>query len=97
MIDKVYALKSYRLLKDARAIFGSGLIKNAWKLGLFSTHNKDYWLKVAKTPYQSDCDGSIDIGGISIVLQFNNGKIVEFSSSEWGSISKFKREMIELD
>jgi len=100
MKDKVYALKSYSLLKHARKIFGTGIIKGAWKLGYYSLHDKDYYISSAKAPYPKDAigDGIINIGGsANILLLFSSGKYVEFGTSEWAHISKFKYEMVEIE
>jgi len=98
--EKVYALKSYTLLKQARQIFGTSMVKDAWKLSMYTLTDKDYWLKQAKKPYPGGYgleEGVIDVGGIDIVLLFSNGKYVQFGSSEWGSICAFSKEMVEIE
>jgi len=97
--EKVYAIKSYPLLKAARKIFGSSKIKGAWKLSTYSLNAKDYFYDKAKTPFSSDyfSDGDINIGCVDILLLFDNGKYVQIGASEWGSISAFKDEMVEIE
>jgi len=99
--EKIYALKSHALLKQARAIFGKNQIKDAWKLSTYSLNDKDYWLKHAKEPYVSSYTTDpkkdiIDLANSKIVLLFSNGKYIQFVASEWGSITNFTDEMVEI-
>jgi len=105
--EKIYALKSHALLKQARAIFGRNQIKDAWKLSTYSLNDKDYWLKHAKEPYVSSysvvssksvkSQDVIDLANSDIVLLFSNGKYVEFGASEWGNVRNFTDEMVEIE
>jgi len=98
--ERVYALKNYALLRQARNIFGTSRVKDAWKLSMYSQSDKDYWLRHAKeSPYLSEDNDidTIDIDGIDVVLLFDNGKYVQFGSSEWGVIKTLKKELIILE
>ena len=87
-MDKIAIKYDKQLTKSAKAIFGN-IIKKAYYT---TSHYRDDSKAVIRERIKLDkndsegSDGFIDIGSKIIWIQFITGKMVELSSSEWGSI-----------
>ena len=78
----VYHLKSESLLRVANNIFGD-IIKDAY-IEHFDT---DDLLKLGEDYAEISDETELNFDSDTIVLVFNNGKMVKFLSSEWSAIS----------
>lgn len=62
------------ITKEAKEIFGN----------IVTRAKSEYGTKKKTYSFEKDFDGD------TIVIEFNNGKIVEISNSEWGTIRNLK-------
>jgi len=76
-----YIKKSDGLLDQARRIFGNDLVVGAWFLSWTPEH-----VKGEAEMFEDRGGAFIDIGGLTVLLEFCNGKRVRIDSSEWGGI-----------
>lgn len=82
MIEK-YHLKSRKLLKIAKQIFGS-LVISAY----VENWDKSRLQRISKS--FDETSKIIHYDGDTIILQFSNGNLVRFTNSEWANISKIE-------
>lgn len=80
-----------KLLRQARAVFGD-LVKKAWITGYHYDHMQkgeaeDLLTAAAKRLHESQKKDGLRYDNETIVLEFNNGRTIMFSGSEWASMN----------
>lgn len=79
------------LLKKAQAIFGAELVTNAFVTVTPYYRESDAGIKArlnckAHESAELDSDGGFSYDSEAIILEFSNGRRVEFQNSEWGGM-----------
>lgn len=88
-----------KLLKCARGVFGSGVVKQAW-VGSYDFKNDLTLDRIANARDQikrSSTVNEIDNGCLTIAIEFFAGNIVVFTNSEWGSMTKVNQTKLHKE
>lgn len=92
--------KNAELLEAAKNVFGTYLVADAWLAvdaeDFYTADDYKEQLDSAESRLNVD-DTKIDLDVISFVIKFVNGNCLEFTSSEWGSITKVPEEKLRVE
>jgi len=83
-MSKEYIRKDDNLLKLAQNIFGKDIVVDAFSV--YCNYDEETIENGMFGSVESEEDNVIDVDGDEIRLVFCNGKIVHFSTSEWGTL-----------
>lgn len=90
-MEKTAMRRDENLLKKAQAVFGEDLVVNAfvctWAMDFSSAEEVKARLDSAKHSSADLSDRGISYDSETIRLVFSNGRTVEFTNSEWASMS----------
>jgi hypothetical protein len=95
--ERMIIKKHDGLLAQARRIFGEKMVAAAWIADVaidIGRTRKD--LETQWNEWEDDATCALDIGCRRFIIEFNNGRKVEFHSSEWGAVELTDKELIEL-
>jgi len=94
--DKSVLKRSERLLDAAKKIFGD-IVANAY-VSTWDRRDRANALKeLAKIDQSLSIDGdSVRHDAECVAIEFNNGAIVYFENSEWGSFGRLSKENIDF-
>lgn len=74
--------KSEKLTESAKNIFGSDIVKAVF------IDIEDLEVEEINAIEKNTTSNTISSDANSIIIEFNNGKVIEFWNSEWGGIRK---------
>lgn len=90
--------KSVELLAQAKEIFGSELVQEAYVQNRATqmTHDGTIPNMVLPMPIDLNTKNKIEYDNMTILLKFSNGKAVSFTNSEWAFIASEDLSEIEI-
>ena len=79
------------LLSQAQSVFGPDLVMDAFVCAWADVNQRirkesDVSAELSRQAYGSGTRGTLDFGGNTIRLLFANGRVVEFTASEWADV-----------
>lgn len=96
-MNKLIIRENKKLLDAAKNLFGAELVVDAWLAvdaeDFYTAEDYKGQLDSQQERLNVD-DTKIDLDVISFVIKFVNGNCLEFTSSEWGSITKVPEDLL---